>query len=555
MISEATRVIFSEAGSAIEEIREDKEFGGGKLAAFLDIASKALQKAGKVLISGGVPVFVGPEGYVITLLPGNAEYDEILLALSFLPGMNREFDKGLMRYLLATGFPKAEAIGIAKYLPHEHVLLLNEWGGSFLRVGPDGVVSRHPNGTDGYLFEQGNAPHRTNLEAVNCYRGPALTWDEDSPLIKHVFSVGIYANDSGVGRQAAIDVLLYWTLAGLLPERIKAQPILHLHGLSGTRKTAMAVALGWVIGADGLSFHAVAAPDDRTALETTLICAKGLIVLDEANNMRAIFNVLKALVTTAVLERRVLYTTATIQRFVIRLLAILTTNNLEISEESVALRVLKLDMGDPQGVTVQYRGDAAVEREWREGNLREACWQDLVCRLSAVMRLLSEARGKGTDEPTVTERMSGFWSFVTAVAQQEGLATVTRQKAAMVAIKAEQSRSVSTADDLFPLLHRWLTDSPDCQRRKLSAGQIASGILSYPNVSAEMVRLIGSSLRLSNKLTASSEYIRLLGLKTFNGRTKLFWFDLPEGMEPPPDDDPYRINVRHLGRQCPPGKA
>ena len=334
-----------------------------------------------------------------------------------------------------------------------------------------------------------------------------------------------------------MDVLIAWTLAGLLPERIKAQPLLHLHGLGGTRKTALATALGWVLSPDGLGFHVVAAPDDRKEMETTLINARGLLCLDEANNLRTLFSLLKAVITNATIERRILYTTASVQRFVIKLLCILTTNNIELSDEAVARRVLKLDMGNPRHAQVAYRSDAAIEREWRDGNLREVCWHDLVSRLSSVMRFLSEARSKGADDPTVRYRMSGFWSFVKAVAKQEGPGIEDRMDAAMAAIHDEQSRSVNTADDLLPLLHRWLEDHPEKQRCDLSASEIGAGLLAYPGVSATLYKLLGSALLLSNKLTASSEYIRLLGLEVVNGRrTKKFIFDLskvkPEDAEP-----------------------
>ena len=53
----------------------------------------------------------------------------------------------------------------------------------------------------------------------------------------------------------------------------------------------------------------------------------------------------------------------------------------------------------------------------------------------------------------------GFWSFVMAVAAQEGPETMDRMTKAAEAIHSEQSRSVNTpADDLLPLLHDWLSD-------------------------------------------------------------------------------------------------
>ena len=313
----------------------------------------------------------------------------------------------------------------------------------------------------------------------------------------------------------------------MFPERVKAQPLLHLHGLSGTRKTAMATGLGWVISPKGLDPR-VAAPDDRTQMEVTLINAKGLLCLDEANNIRVLFSLLKAIVTSASVERRILYTTAGVQRFIIRLLCILTTNNLELFDEAVARRVLKIDMGDPRGEEVSYRGDGSIGVEWRENNLAAACWTDLMCRVSATMRLISAARSKGADDPTVRYRMSGFWSFVMAVAAQEGPEIRNRMTKAAEAIHSEQSRSVNTADDLLPLLHDWLSrQKKERQGVELTASEIGASLMMHPGIGNGLYKILGSSMLLSNKLTSSSEYIRLLGMRVVNGkRTKKFVFDL-----------------------------
>lgn len=538
MLSNEVLAVFGRTAAKIAGIQAEKGMSASeKNEAILRELCDALRRTGRIFVAGDVPCHVMKDGRLMWILPKDRMLDEVLIACGLMPELSGNVDKALMRYLVASDFPETEIIGISKYLPEEHVLLLNEWNGSYLRINAEGKVTRHVNGEHEFLFERGRVPHATDLDAVNRPTGPAFAWTEASPLVKHVFSSGVFSESSGVGRQVAMDVLIAWTLAGLLPERIKAQPLLHLHGLGGTRKTAIATALGWVLSPDGLGFHVVAAPDDRKEMETTLINARGLLCLDEANNLRTLFSLLKAVITNATIERRILYTTASVQRFVIKLLCILTTNNVELSDEAVARRVLKLDMGNPRHEQVAYRSDAAIEREWREGSLREVCWHDLVSRLSSVMRLLSQARSKGDDDPTVRYRMSGFWSFVKAVAKQEGPGVEVRMDAAMAAIHDEQSRSVNTADDLLPLLHQWLEHYPEKQRCDLTASEIGAGLLAYHSVSATLYKLLGSSLLLSNKLTASSEYIRLLGLDVVNGkRTKKFRFDLskvkPEDAEP-----------------------
>lgn len=548
MLSNDVLAVLGRTAATIAGIQAEKEMAvSEKNEAILRELCAALTTTGRVFIVGDVPCHVMNDGRLMWILPKDRMLDEVLIACGLMPELSGNIDKALMRFLVAGNFPESEVIGISKYLPEEHALLLNEWNDRYIRIDPNGHATRHVNGEGGFLFEHGRVPHSTDLNTINHYTGPAFGWTEESPLVKHVFSSGVFSETSGVGRQVALDVLTAWTLAGFLPERIKAQPLLHLHGLGGTRKTAIATALGWVLSPEGLGFRVVAAPDDRKEMETTLINARGLLCLDEANNLRTLFSLLKAVVTNATIERRILYTTASVQRFVIKLLCILTTNNIELFDEAVARRVLKLDMGNPRHERVEYRSDGAVEREWREGNLREACWQELVCRLSAVMRLLSAARVKGEDDPTVRYRMSGFWSFVTAVARQDGGDIADRMKAAMIAIHDEQSRSVNTADDLLPLLQQWLVDHPEKQGRDLTASEISSGLLSYPNINFSLAKVLGSALLLSNKLTASSEYIRLLGLEVVNGkRTKKFRFDLSK-VQP---EDSEAIKVSHLRRSA-----
>jgi hypothetical protein len=529
MLSKEALAVFGRAAVAIAGIegeRTSEISRADKNRLILGELRQALKDTGTLCIVGGVPVHVMPDGHMTEILPKSRELDEILIACGIMPESN-VLDKAIYRFLLADDYPEKEINVMSKYLPQEHALLVNLCDGRYLRFDHEGVPTVHINGEGGYLFERGTVPHVADLETISAYKGGALAWDENSPLIRHVFGVGVYGSESGVGRQVALDVQLAWLLAGMFPERVKAQPLLHLHGLSGTRKTSMATALGWVISPKGHDFHAVAAPDDRTQMEVTLINSKGLLCLDEANNLRTLFSLLKAIITSAVVERRILYTTAGVQRFIVRLLCILTTNNLELFDEAVARRVLKIDMGDPRGEEVSYRGDGSVEREWRENNLAAACWTDLMCRVSATMRLLSAARAKGADDPAVRYRMSGFWSFVMAVAAQEDPEILDRMTKAAEAIHSEQSRSVNTADDLLPVLHDWLSTHKEEQGVELSASEIGSALMARPDIGSGLYKILGSSMLLSNKLTASSEYIRLLGMRVLNGkRTKKFVFDL-----------------------------
>lgn len=541
MLSESSKKLYKEASERILDIQAQGLSQREKDALILPELQKALEESGKLFIVGGVPVHVAADGRMIPMVPKTAAMDEFLIACGIMPESGT-IDKALFRFLLAGSYPENELITLSRYLPDEHVLLVNLGDGRYLRFDSEGAPSIHVNGEGGFLFAKGEAAHVADLDAIRNYEGGVLGWDENSPLVRYVLGIGIFGKTSGVGRQVAISVILAWVLAGFFPERVKTQPLLHLHGLGGTRKTAIATALGWVISLLGMSFSVVAAPEDREQMAITLINSKGLICLDEANNLRSLFSLLKAIVTNATLERRVLYTTATVQRFVIKLLCVITTNTTEWTDEAIARRVLKLDMGDPRGQEVVYRGDGAVQREWREKNLTATCWTDLMCRISAAMRLLGAARGKGEDEPTVRYRMSGFWSFVMAIAKEESAEVFDEMTAAAEEIDQEQSRSVNTADDLLPLILAWLKKHPETQRVELTASEIGSELLmlarkgsivgipveiSGLGLSQGMTKILSSSLLLSNKLTSTTSYGRLLGMEVINGkRTKKFVFDL-----------------------------
>jgi hypothetical protein len=170
------------------------------------------------------------------ILPKDRMLDEVPIACGLMPELSGNIDKALMRFFAAGNVLETEVIGISKYLPDEHALLLNEWNDRYIRIDANGHAIRHVNGESGFLFEHGRVPHTTDLNTINNYKGPAFGWTEASPLVKHVFSSGVFSETSGVGRQVALDVLTAWTSAGLLPERIKAQPLLHLHGLGAPEK-------------------------------------------------------------------------------------------------------------------------------------------------------------------------------------------------------------------------------------------------------------------------------------------------------------------------------
>lgn len=385
-----------------------------------------------------------------------------------------------------------------------------------------------------------------DLDKVNEVQGPALAWSEDSALVRFVFGIGKFAEDSGIGRINCLTVLLIFTLAILFSERVMVIPVVHLHGLPGSKKTSLAVAVGWILSGLGLTFSATACPESVSDVETCLINAKGLLVLDEANSLRPLTNLIKSVVTGGELKKRVLYTTATIQHFPIDCSLILPANFDSATDPALIARCLKIDMGDPGADNAGYRSDYHIREEWRREGIRQQCWAELVTRCAAIMRFLAAAADKGEEDLRVQSRMSGFWEFAISISRQEGEETARVVENAMSAITAEHRSSVNTIDDLLPLLQEWLADEPASHGKRFTAGEIGATLLARGtfsdlvrprtgishqirgDVSRQVREILQSAYRLSNRLNGSQEYRRLLGMQVHRGHQgKLFTFDPP----------------------------
>jgi len=510
-----------------------------KQRAILGHLQTALAANGKLFMVGGLPGHVNAVGEITQLVPGNAAFDRFLDGCGLLPGVG-DWDKLLFRKLASRqDLPANFVHSIAHFDPEESVLYLNQWNGKFLRIADK--VSEHRVGEFDVLFNRGDEPHEPlDLDEINAYEGPALAWDEESALVRHVFSVGNFSESSGIGRQNAISVLMLFTLAILFQERVLVVPVVHLCGVSGSRKSALCVCLGWVVSGAGMKFRSTACPESIADVENALINAEGLLVLDEANSLRALQNLIKSVVTGGELKRRALFTTSTQVRFAVDVALMLATNVDSATEEALIKRCLKLDMGNPEAGGEGWRGDFNVRNEWRRRGNRQECWKELVCRCLATMRCLRHAAQKGEDDIRVPNRMSGFWSFAVAVARQEGPKVENQIQAAMTAINEEQRSAVSTPDDILPLLLDWLANEPpEHKGRKLTAGEIGGALLnrfeaataygrSTSPMSRQVREILQSAYRLSNKLNGSQEYRRVLGMEVHRGRYgKEFSFNPP----------------------------
>jgi hypothetical protein len=472
-----------------------------------------LTSGGKPYLADGVPTLLLPDGKLKVLTLENQEVVDFLHAAG-LP-LNYTWKRQLADTLTTGNLPSTTLHGISFYDEREHVLYLNEWDGHFLRVDGDGIVTRHTNGEFGLLFALGEQPHTTDLTAIRNDR--ALAWTEDDPLIRHVLGVGVFSDSTGLPRRHVMNVLLAWLLAVMAKDRVRSVPIPFLNGPSGSRKTAMGHAIGSVITPQGLDFHVVACPSNCKDTETVLINAHGIIALDEFQKAKELATLLKATTTGAAIKRRILYTTSKEQTTHPDAVPFLTVNDDVWCDEATQKRFLRITMGQPGISTGGWRGDFFIRRDWVEGRIRERAWTELVSRLAASMRLLTLAKKAGREDLRVNHRMSGFWSFILAVAEQEGPDVLQGLEETMAAVDQTQTAATEFSDDLLELLTDVLTHKPDLTQRWIKMQELRESlnILAGLHNSASMgVRnAIQSSFTLHRRLCGSNLYRQRLGLQ------------------------------------------
>jgi hypothetical protein len=504
----------------------------------LTLLVRELEATGKLLLADGVPTHLLPDGKTVTLTAGAEGYTAFISSCGLPPCDG--WDKRLTEELLGRSLPKTRTLGLSHYDIREHVAYLNEWNGSFLRIGPDGKTTRHVNGEFGLLWETADEPHDTDLDIVNAYTGGALSWTDEDVLIKHILGVGVFSESTGVGRTHALNALLCFMLALALKARVKTIPIPFLNGPSGSRKSSLATGIGRVVSGAGLEFRVTSCPDSAKEVQNVLCNARGIVCLDEVQNARALGSLLKAYTTGAVIRIRILYTTSGEKVFIPDSVLFLTINDDAWMDEATTKRLLRIDMGQPTTDATgagAWRADHYVMKDWVDGNLRERGWNELVCRVSAAMRLLTQAVAKGRADIRVRHRMSDFWGFVLSIAEQESPECLAQMEATLTAIDESQSVAVGNSDDLLPKMLEWLGSNPDCCKRWMPVHDVGDAVLSWWGLKTmgrgagpEMRKILSSSFQLSRKLKESQLYVERLGLQTRENKkrkVKEFWFDPP----------------------------
>jgi hypothetical protein len=486
---------------------------------------------GTPYLADGAPVLLLPNGKIKGLTLENQEIVDFLHAAG-LP-LNGTWKRQLADTLTTGNLPSTTLRGISYYDERKHLLFLNEWDGHYLRIDGSGDVSRHTNGEFGLLFALGEQPHATDLTVVRSDR--ALTWTDNDTLIRHVLGVGVFSDSTGLPRPHIMNVLLAWILAVMMKDRVRTVPIPFLNGPSGSRKTAIAHAIGSVITPQGLDFRVVACPNNAQDTENVVINAHGIVALDEFQKAKELASTLKAITTGAAIKRRILYTTSKEQTFHVDAVPFLTVNDDVWADEATQKRLLRITMGQPGAAAGGWRGDFFIRRDWVEGRLRECAWNELVSRLAACMRLLTMAKQAGREDLCVNHRMSGFWSFILAIAEQEGPDVLRGVEASMAAVDQTQTSATEWSDDLLELLMEVLNHklTPSLTKRWIKLPELRGALMVYADlrssISPGLRAVLQSSFSLHKRLCGSGLYRERLGLEIRErNKQREYWFEIPE---------------------------
>jgi hypothetical protein len=476
---------------------------------------------------GAVPAHIDHDGKARFLVPRNMEAAEYLYQW-FTWDKSGEMLFKFSNYLTGSEHVRPCAMHRAFHFdPKRRLLFLNEFNRRYLRIDGAGAVTRHVNGEDGIVFmENEGSAHLTDIAAAQKYKGGALDIDERSPWAKYVFDICRF---EGVITQAIARLLLMgFVLATLFKERIETVPIIHLHsGMSGTLKTAMTQSLGWVLC--GMSFKVTLTPNDRKEAETVLITAPGFLVLDESNDIAMLDDMLKSAITGGCVRRRKLFTTGELVTFIIETVIMLTTNRLSLSDDAVNQRILQLNTGPVK----EFLSEFEVKETWRENNLRDVLWTELVGRAAAAMREITAAEKAGDAHLRVKHRLSSFWVFLRMLARQEKCEAKVME--AIRAVTEAQSSTMADQDDITPIVEQFIT-SPRYHGEEWTASKWCQMLKSQSEASvvgaglgAGMSKLLSSSLALSNRFRAS-QALSKLGMKyrTQPGMATLFCFPKAE---------------------------
>jgi hypothetical protein len=334
------------------------------------------------------------------------------------------------------------------YDREQHVLYVNEYDGNFLRIDGEGRVTRLRNGDDDMLFTDGKEAHCDPLHAnlgaagIQSICSP-LTPDAGLGLIQSEILDTILYSDEGIGKENSQIILMLAILALFFHERIPSMPQVFLLGEGASMKTSLAVKVGKLI--QGRQFQARPATDDENNMKDMALSLP-FLVLDEANQIKKLTNILKTIATGATDSRRELYTTVQVRHTPYQARIWMTANNSSLTNETISARLMIIDAA-ARTEAEPYRSEHYLV--WSK-NSRDDIWTELIGRLSAVMCELGKADAGGEGDLSVAHRMSSFFVFGRALAKQHSLED--RLMNAMNAMANRQMGASAEDSDILSLI-------------------------------------------------------------------------------------------------------
>jgi hypothetical protein len=473
--------------------------------------------------SGTVPAHVDHDGKVRLLVPKDMEAAELLYKW-FGWDKSSDWVEKFGNYLTGSEIISPCAMRRAfHYDAANHLLYLNEFNRRYLKIDREGRIERKVNGDGGLVFmELEDSAHHTDLDSAASYAGPAWDVGPDSLWVRYVFDVATF--EGRIDQVTARGLLMGFILSLAFKDRVRSVPVVHFHsGLSGTLKTAVGTAIGWVLC--GLDFLPTLTPSDRKEAENCLINAPGYILLDESNDLRQLQDMLKSVVTGGCIRRRRYYFTAAEEKYIVDCGVFLTTNSLSVSEDAVTARILQFNTAPVSA----FHSEFEIKETWRKNNVREGLWNELVGRCAAAMREISRAEETSAAHLQVSHRMSSFFVFLRMLARQEGC----EQKALDViqAVSDRQNSTMADQDDLTPLVKQaiessqyngeWMIARDWSRLLKLHADLIPGGM------GVSLSKLLSSALALSNRFR-SSQALHKLGMETRTPKGEAMQFRFPK---------------------------
>jgi len=388
----------------------------------IDIAEAiyaSLGRTGKIFNCGGAATWVDNETRkVLEVVPNSAKTSALLIDYGIMPEtpLARIVGRFIEAKVTSTA-KKATIYTLAFYDKSAGALYVNEHGTYFLKITAD-HIERLQNGDDDMLFTDGEDTcdplHADLAAATEQARKPALSELAESLFEKHIFAELRYP-EHGIGRDNARLILTLAVLGLFLRELMRQYPNVYFLGPGASLKTSLAWKVGLLLV--GKNFNPTSANSDESEVRNLLI-NRPFVVVDEANNLSKLQNLMRMAVTGGEDTRRKLYTTDTMQAKPFQARLWMTANTDSLTNEANASRQIIIDAGAREE-DKPYRSTRFVFGELSEA--RNPIWSELVGRLGAAVREIQQSDEAGIADLRVSSRLSDFFVIGHTLAAAAGV--------------------------------------------------------------------------------------------------------------------------------------